>query len=80
MIALSKSSTLQQRTDERISVSTLSATSRVDARVVAASRDAKEKRAAADAFAAGDAMFEAKVGRKESRGKMGRISSSMVED
>ena len=63
MIALSKSSSWQQRTDERISVSTLSATSRVDARVAAASRDAKEKRAAADAFAAGDAMMEAAVRR-----------------
>ena len=63
MIALSKSSSWQQRTDERISVSTLSATSLVDARVEAASRDAKEKRAAADAFAAGDAMIEAAVRR-----------------
>ena len=76
MIALSKSSSWQQRTDERISVSTLSATSRVDARVVAASRDAKEKRAAADAFAAGDAMIEAAVRRYETRAKLGRISTT----
>ena len=63
MIALSKSSSWQQRTDERISVSTLSATSRVDARVVAASRDAKEKRASADAFDAGDARISDAVRR-----------------
>ena len=54
-----------QRTDARISDSTLSATSRVDARVVAASRDTKENSAVADALAAGDAMFKVVVGHRE---------------
>ena len=63
MIELCKSSSWQPRPDDRISVRTLSRSSPVAADAVAASRDAKEKRAAADAFAAGDAMIEAAVRR-----------------